>query len=45
MNIVVEPELETVIKAHSRKKSKRGSKFDNLPVEVIEHKLDERDGI
>ena len=39
--ITVEPELETVVKAHSRKKSKRGSKFSNLPVEVIEHKLDE----
>ena len=38
--ITVEPELETVVKAHSRKKSKRGSKLDTLPVEVIEHKLD-----
>ena len=38
--ITVEPELETVVKAHSRKKSKRRSKFDNLPVEVIEDKLD-----
>lgn len=43
--ITVEPELETVVKAHSRKKSKRGSKFDNLPVEVIEHKLDESEMI
>ena len=39
--INIEPELKTVVKAHSRKKSKCGSKFDNLPVEVIEHKLDE----
>ena len=30
--ITVEPELETVVKAHSRKKSKLGIKFDNLPV-------------
>ncbi|MEE1281158.1 MAG: transposase [Acutalibacteraceae bacterium] len=43
--INIEPELETVVKAHSRKKSKRGSKFDNLPVEVIEHKLDESEMI
>ncbi|MEE0858331.1 MAG: hypothetical protein U0M12_02550, partial [Acutalibacteraceae bacterium] len=43
--LTVEPELETVVKAHSRKKSKRGSKFDNLPVEVIEHKLDESEMI
>ena len=43
--ITIEPELETVVKAHSRKKSKRGSKFDNLPVEVIEHKLDESEMI
>ena len=43
--ITIEPELETVVKAHSRKKSKRGSKFDNLLVEVIEHKLDESEMI
>ena len=43
--INVEPEFETVVKAHSRKKSKRGSKFDNLPVEVVEHKLDESEMI
>lgn len=43
--ITVEPEFETVVKAHSRKKSKRGSKFSNLPVEVIEHKLDESEMI
>lgn len=43
--INIEPEFETVVKAHSRKKSKRGSKFDNLPVEVIEHKLDESEMI
>lgn len=39
----VEPDIETVVKEHSRKKSKRGSKFDNLPVEVIEYKLDENE--
>ncbi|MEE1282292.1 MAG: IS66 family transposase zinc-finger binding domain-containing protein, partial [Acutalibacteraceae bacterium] len=44
-SITIELELETVVKAHSRKKSKRGSKFDNLPVEVIEHKLDESEMI
>ena len=38
--ITVEPELETIIKEHTRKKAKRGSKFSNLPVEVIEYKLD-----
>lgn len=43
--ITVEPELETVVKAHSRKKSKGGSKFDNLSVEVVEHKLDESEMI
>lgn len=40
-SITVEPELETVVKAHSHKKSKRVSKFSNLPVEIIEHKFDE----
>lgn len=35
----------TVVKSHSRKKSKRGCKFNNLPVEVIKHKLDESEMI
>ena len=34
-----EPEACKVIPAHSRKKAKRGSKFQDLPVEVIEYKL------
>lgn len=43
--ITVEPEIETIIKEHSRKKSKRGSKFDNLPVEVMEYKLEDSEMI
>lgn len=43
--ITVEPEIESVVKEHSRKKSKRGSKFSNLPVEVIEYKLDDSEMI
>lgn len=37
--INTEPTEETVIAAHTRKKAKRGSKLENLPVEVIEYKL------
>lgn len=39
--ISAEPELETVIKEHRRKKSKRGNKFDDLPIELIEYKLND----
>lgn len=41
--INVEPDIETVVKAHTKKKAKRGSKFNNLPVEVIEYKLDDNE--
>ncbi|MEG0712226.1 MAG: IS66 family transposase [Niameybacter sp.] len=37
--LVVEPEACKVIPTHNRKKAKRGSKFEDLPVEVIEYKL------
>lgn len=43
--ITVEPELETVIKEHKRKKSKRGNKFDDLPVEVVEYKLNDDEAV
>ena len=35
--IMVEPEEEIVIPTHKRKKTKRGSKLDSLPVETIEY--------
>ena len=37
--IAVEPAPDTIIPEHTRKKAKRGSKFDALPVETIEYKL------
>lgn len=43
--ITVEPELDTVIKEHTRKKSKRGNKFDKLPVEIVEYKLSDEERI
>lgn len=39
--IAIEPSAEVVIKEHTRKKNKRGTKLDNLPVEVIEYKLED----
>ena len=43
--ITTEPELETVIKAHTRKKSKRGSKFDNLEVKQVHYELSDEEKI
>lgn len=43
--LTVEPEFDTVVKEHTRKKSKRGNKFDNLPVEVVEYKLSDKECI
>ena len=39
--ITVEPNAEVVIPTHKRKKAKRGSKFENLPVETITYELSE----
>ncbi len=42
--IVIEPEAEEIfVKAHSKKKRKRGECFDNLPVEIIEYKTEDED--
>ena len=43
--IVVEPLEETLIKEHKRKKRKRGECFSNLPIEIIEYKLDDEDKV
>jgi len=43
--ITTEPTEETIIPAHKRKKSKRGSSFSHLPVETIEYTLDETDKV
>lgn len=43
--ISAEPSEEIVIPEHKRKKSKKGSKFDNLPVETIEYTLDESEQV
>lgn len=43
--IAVEPDQSAVIPEHKRKKSKRGSKFDTLPVETIEYKLSEEEKV
>ena len=43
--ITTEPELETVVKAHTRKKSKRGSKFDNLEVKQVHYELSDEEKI
>ena len=40
-----EPKEEVVIPEHKRKVSKRGSKFETLPVEVIEYKLSEEEKV
>lgn len=42
--IIVEPNIETLVKPHTRKKRK-GNKFDNLPVETIEYKLTDEEKI
>lgn len=38
-----EPELETVIKSHTRKKAKRGSKFNNLETTQIHYELSDEE--
>ena len=43
--IMVEPEEEIVIPTHKRKKTKRGSKLDSLPVETIEYRLADEEKI
>ena len=43
--IAVEPDQDMVIPEHKRKKSKRGAKFDTLPVETIEYKLSEEERV
>ena len=43
--IVVEPDQDMVIPEHKRKKAKRGSKFDTLPVETIEYKLSDEEKV
>lgn len=40
-----EPEESTIIPQHKRKKAKRGSKFESLPVETIEYKLSDEEKI
>lgn len=41
--IAIEPEESVVIPEHKRKKGHRGSKLKDLPVDVIEYKLEETD--
>lgn len=43
--IVVEPAEEMIIPAHKRKKAKRGSRLDNLPVETVEYKLTDEESV
>ena len=43
--IAVEPDQSTVIPEYKRKRSKRGSKFDTLPVKTIEYKLSEEEKV
>ena len=39
--ISTEPDEEIIIPSHKRKKNKRNSKFDDLPVETAEYKIDD----
>jgi transposase len=43
--IMVEPDENIVITAHNRKKAKRGSKLESLPVETIEYKLTDEEKV
>ena len=43
--ITTEPELDTIIKAHTRKKSKRGSKLANLDVKQVHYELSDEEKI
>ena len=40
-----EPPQESIISEHKRRKAKRGSKFNDIPVEVVEYKLDESEQV
>ena len=40
-----EPAEDVVIKEHKRKRKAKGSKYKNLPVEVIEYKLSEKEAV
>lgn len=43
--IMIEPDEDVVIPAHKRKKTKRGSKLDSLPVETVEYQLSEEERV
>ena len=43
--ISIEPDESILVPSHKRKKSKRGSKLDTLPVETIEYKLTEEEQV
>lgn len=43
--MAVEPAEEMIIPAHKRKKAKRGSRLDNLPVETVEYKLTDEESV
>ena len=40
-----EPPQESIIPEHKRRKAKKGSKFNEIPVEVVEYKLDESEQV
>ena len=40
-----EPPQESIIPEHKRRKAKKGSKFNDIPVEVVEYKLDESEQV
>ena len=40
-----EPPQESIIPEHKRRKAKKGSKFNDIPVEVVEYKLDDSEQV
>ena len=40
-----EPPQESIIPEHKRRKAKKGSNFNDIPVEVVEYKLDESEQV
>ena len=40
-----EPPQESIISEHKRRKAKKGSKFNDIPVEVVEYKLDDSEQV
>ena len=40
-----EPPQESIIPEHKRRKAKKGSKFNDIPAEVVEYKLDESEQV